>query len=49
MFNYYYKGNGLRVWLGDFCYAYNINFKKLKLIKKRLDFINCLLYNSKVN
>lgn len=28
----YYKGNGLRVWLGDFAYAYNLNFKVKKKI-----------------
>ena len=28
----YYKGNGIRVWLGDFAYAYHINFKVKKKI-----------------
>lgn len=28
----YYKGNGLRVWLGDLAYAYKINFKVRKKI-----------------
>lgn len=29
----YYKSfkGGIRVWVGDFCYAYNINFKKKKI------------------
>lgn len=29
-YNRYYKGNGIRVLLGDFAYCYNINFKKKK-------------------
>ncbi len=28
----YYKGNGLRVWLGDLAYAYNLNLKVKKKI-----------------
>ena len=30
LYKRYYKSfnGGIRVWLGDFCYAYNINFKK---------------------
>ena len=31
----YYKGNGLRVFLGDFLYCYNINFKKIKSNEKK--------------